>query len=84
MKKARITHLLPKEITSVFTHMHFLYILQACPFDHYGENCTFTCNPPKEGYRCVTGECRCNKWACNVSVTSARCFTSKSEFLSFA
>nr|XP_022294311.1 uncharacterized protein LOC111104582 [Crassostrea virginica] len=48
----------------------------ACPFGHYGENCTFTCNPPKEGYRCATGNCRCNKWACNVSITSPRFFTS--------
>nr|XP_022294540.1 uncharacterized protein LOC111104729 [Crassostrea virginica] len=48
----------------------------ACPFGHYGENCTFTCNPPMEGYRCATGDCHCNKWACNVSITSQRCFTS--------
>ncbi|XP_078317530.1 uncharacterized protein LOC144617704 [Crassostrea virginica] len=48
----------------------------SCSFYHYGENCTFTCNPPLEGYRCATGGCHCNKWKCNVSITSPRCFTS--------
>ncbi|XP_078313460.1 uncharacterized protein LOC111104729 isoform X1 [Crassostrea virginica] len=56
----------------------------ACPYDHYGINCTFICNPPSGGYRCVTGGCHCNKWTCNVSITSTRCFATKSEFSSFA
>ena len=59
-----------------------LYIFQACPFDHYGENCTFTCDTPQEGFRCSTGGCHCNRVSCNVSITSPRCFTSKCEFLS--
>ncbi|XP_078317540.1 uncharacterized protein LOC111104583 [Crassostrea virginica] len=52
----------------------------ACPFGNYGENCTFTCNPPTDGYRCPTGNCQCNKWACIVSITSPSCLTSKKFF----
>ncbi|XP_078310303.1 uncharacterized protein LOC144618335 [Crassostrea virginica] len=40
----------------------------ACPFGNYGENCTFTCNPPTDGYRCPLGDCHCNKWACIESI----------------
>ncbi|XP_022295516.2 uncharacterized protein LOC111105486 isoform X2 [Crassostrea virginica] len=45
-----------------------------CPSDHYGKNCTFTCNVPYDGYRCVIGGCTCNKLACNVEISSPECF----------
>ena len=60
---------------------NMFYILQACPLNHYGENCTLMCNAPKEGYRCETEECNCNTWACNVSITSTSCITSEGELL---
>nr|XP_022295516.1 uncharacterized protein LOC111105486 [Crassostrea virginica] len=54
-----------------------------CPSDHYGKNCTFTCNVPYDGYRCVMGSCTCNKLACNVEISSPECFSSpESESLS--
>nr|XP_022291616.1 uncharacterized protein LOC111102953 [Crassostrea virginica] len=45
-----------------------------CPLNHYGENCSFTCSLPEEGYRCLIGLCMCNRVSCNVTIASPQCY----------
>ncbi|XP_052709570.1 uncharacterized protein LOC128184227 [Crassostrea angulata] len=50
---------------------------KACPINHFGENCTFTCRIPENGYRCSTGRCNCNRVSCNVTISSTNCEASQ-------
>uniref|UniRef100_A0A8W8J7Z1 TNFR-Cys domain-containing protein n=1 Tax=Magallana gigas TaxID=29159 RepID=A0A8W8J7Z1_MAGGI len=49
----------------------------ACPTNHFGKNCTFTCSVPENGYRCSTGQCRCNRISCKVKNSSPKCVASQ-------